>query len=124
VNKYLPLLLLLRMHPHQKTALAWMVKQELKEMHGMRGGILADVSLFFLVLIKLSNIFCLFFLMAGHGSGQNVNSDRFDSHQLPRGSAALKTRYRVCEAAHGGSARNQEGDAKAVGGRSVYPVRP
>lgn len=31
-----------RMHPHQKTALGWMVKQELKEMHGMRGGILAD----------------------------------------------------------------------------------
>ena len=31
-----------KMHPHQKTALAWMVKQEEKEMHGMRGGILAD----------------------------------------------------------------------------------
>ncbi len=46
-SEKVPLLLLLRMHPHQKTALAWMVKQELKEMHGMRGGILADVSLFF-----------------------------------------------------------------------------
>ncbi len=92
-------------------------------MHGMRGGILADVSQFF-VFKKLSKIYCLFFLMAGHGSGQNVDRDRFDSHQLPRGSAALQTRYRVCEAAHGGAARNQEGDAKAVGGRSVYPVRP
>ena len=37
-------MILARLHPHQKTALAWMVKQENKEMHGMKGGILADVS--------------------------------------------------------------------------------
>ena len=34
-----------KLHPHQKSALAWMAKHENIENHGMVGGILADVSL-------------------------------------------------------------------------------
>jgi SWI/SNF-related matrix-associated actin-dependent regulator of chromatin subfamily A3 len=60
-----------RLHPHQKMALAWMVKQEMKDMHGMKGGILADVSLLsghifcdisplsHVILLKLKKSTCL-----------------------------------------------------------------
>ena len=34
-----------KLHSHQKSALAWMVKQENKENKGMMGGILGDVSI-------------------------------------------------------------------------------
>ena len=36
--------ILTKLHPHQKSALAWMVNCENKQNRGMNGGILADVS--------------------------------------------------------------------------------
>ena len=58
-----------KLHPHQKSGLAWMMKHEQKENQGMNGGILADVSKTISALV-----ICLLYVVCGGGGGGGGSS--------------------------------------------------